>query len=106
MRVLWITFVALGLLAGCNSGQIGEPCTGGPAEEGHCVEGAVCARDLETTEAPPDPPNAVPSFCRAVCDTQADCTEPGFECRGVVGSMIRACQPSDDGEGPEADAGI
>lgn len=96
MRVLWITFAALGALAGCNSGAVGSACSGGPTEEGVCVEGAVCAPDQDPSVPPPDPPNAVPSYCRATCDSEADCTEPGFECRVVVGSMARACQPTDD----------
>lgn len=102
MRVLWILFAALCALAGCNSGEIGSRCSGGPTEEGVCVEGAVCAMDRDPNEAPPDPPNGVPSYCRQRCDTEADCTEPGFECRGVVGSMVRACQPSDDDPTPDA----
>jgi hypothetical protein len=105
MRVLWIPFASLILLVGCESGAVGAACAGGPTEEGVCVEGAVCALDVDPGEAPPDPPNAVPSFCRATCDSGADCTEPGFECREVVGSMIRACQPEDDGTAPAGDAG-
>jgi hypothetical protein len=100
MRVLWILFASLILLVGCNTGEIGTACSGGATEAGLCVEGAVCASDADPGEAPPDPPNAIPSFCRAICDTSFDCTEPGFECREVVGSMVRACQPEDDDTTP------
>ncbi len=92
MRVLWLLVPALCLLAGCNSGAIGSGCSGGPTEEGVCVEGAVCAPDIDPSVTPPEPPNAVPSYCRATCDVISDC-EPGFQCRVVAGSMVRACQP-------------
>lgn len=82
-------------LAGCNDGSVGSRCSGAPTEA-VCVDGAVCAPDEDTSTAPPDPPNAVPSTCRQVCNSEADCAEPGFECRVVAGSMVRACQPEDD----------
>lgn len=104
MRVLSIPFVALILLVGCHTGEIGTACSGAATEEGLCVEGAVCAMDLDPGEAPPDPPNAVSSFCRAICDTDFDCTEAGFQCREVVGTMVRACQPA-NGATPGGDGG-
>ncbi|HEY8432939.1 MAG TPA: hypothetical protein VIL20_31420 [Sandaracinaceae bacterium] len=95
MRVLWITCAALTVLAGCNSGAVGSPCSGGPLDEGVCVEGAVCTPERDPNEAPPAAPNGVPAYCRALCDSESDCPEPGFVCRVVPGSMARACQPVD-----------
>jgi hypothetical protein len=92
MRRFWFTLAVLGTLTGCASGAIDTPCFGGPHEEGVCVEGAVCAREPSDSVTHPAP-GADESFCRQLCDVNAECTEPGFECRVVAGSMFRACQP-------------
>jgi hypothetical protein len=101
MRRLWISLSALGMLAACNSGDVGSRCSGTPTED-VCNEGAVCAADRSATAAPPEDPNDEDFFCRQLCDTNAEC-EPGFECRGVAGApMIQACHPEDDGDPVDA----
>lgn len=96
MRRLWITLAALGALAGCDSGAIGSTCSGGPTETGLCVEGAICAPARSETADPTPAPNGNLSYCRTICDTNADCADqPGFQCREVATSSQHACQPAD-----------
>jgi hypothetical protein len=90
--MLFVTGV-LFAMGGCATGELGSPCNGGPNEEGFCVEGTVCAPAPSTSEMHPFPPNADGAYCRALCDEPSDCADPGFECRAVEGSMLRACQP-------------
>lgn len=94
MRRFFYTMAVLGTLVGCATGEIGTPCFGAPTEEGHCVEGAVCARERSSTVEHPDLGNADGSFCRQLCDVISDCEE-GYDCLVVGGSMYRACQPRD-----------
>jgi hypothetical protein len=98
MRWVWIMLGAAALLgAGCGPKGIGGACAGGPTEQGVCVEGAVCTPDRSSTDGPPEDPNAEPGYCRQICDDPGDCTERGFECRGISGAMLSACQPIVDG---------
>jgi hypothetical protein len=97
MRRLWILPLALAMLAGCSSGEIGTPCSGLASDEELCVEGAICTPDRTGGVEAPDPPNEAHT-CRQLCDTEAECEEEGFECRRVHGSMLSACQPPASGE--------
>ncbi|HJL19764.1 MAG TPA: hypothetical protein RMH99_29140 [Sandaracinaceae bacterium LLY-WYZ-13_1] len=99
MRRLLITMAALVTLAACGPGEIGQECQGAAIEE-DCVDGAICTPTRSETAEPLDDPNSEIYVCRQICEVQADCTEPGMECRRVVGSMVSSCQPDDDASDP------
>ena len=90
MRRLLIALGALFLLA-CGPGEIGDECQGGSAMN-DCVDDALCtqmpAEDLE----PPENPNNLQFFCRAICDSNIPC-EAGFTCQRAEGTMLSTCQP-------------
>ncbi|MCB9591418.1 MAG: hypothetical protein H6719_01690 [Sandaracinaceae bacterium] len=104
MRRLIITLGALLMLAACDStGSLGDECQGGAATN-DCVEGTQCTLARSATAAPPTDPNVGERFyCRTICDIEANCPD-GFECRTAAGTMVRTCQPRDDGS--TADAGM
>jgi hypothetical protein len=108
MRRILFLVLALAAISGCSDGSIGSSCSSA-AVENACVEGAVCAPDRSESAEPPEDPNADTFHCREVCEIEADCTQEGFECRRVSGSMVSACQPDDDSTAdaasPGADAG-
>jgi len=114
MRRLLIILGAAALLGACGGrSQIGASCRGA-AVENACVDGAICARERSTTEAPPNAPNGYTYVCRALCENEADCTDPNLHCRAVTDApMQSACQPdesgplgSDGGSAAGSDAGM
>lgn len=90
MRRLIIALAALFLLA-CGPGEIGDECVGGSAMN-DCVDGAFCTQMPAEDFVPPDNPNNLKYFCRAICDSNAQCEE-GFVCLRAEGSMVSTCQP-------------
>ena len=103
MRRLLLILGVLGLLAACDGDKsVGTECFGGTADS-DCVEGAFCTLARSESVAPPDDPNNERFYCRAICDTNSDCSD-GFECRQATGSMIRTCQPDSDPRGSKLGA--
>lgn len=90
MRRLLIALGALLLLA-CGPGEIGDECEGASAMN-DCVDGAFCTQQPAEDLEPPDNPNNLRYFCRAVCDSEAACGD-GFNCLRAEGSMLSTCQP-------------
>jgi len=102
MQRLLITLGAIFMLAACGPKEIGAECQGGVSRN-DCVDGLICTLARSPSTPPPEDPNGERSYCRTICDVDGVC-EPGFECRQVVGSMTRSCQPT-DGPAPTGDGG-
>ena len=99
MRRLLLTLFLSTLLSGCGLGEVGQPCQGGAAEN-DCVPEAICTLERSEEVAPPARPNNESFTCRALCDTNAACTEPGFLCLRAEGTMYNSCQPDPNAPPP------
>lgn len=113
--LLMIAALAVLALVGCNTKYLGETCAGTQDvcdSDFSCREdfpGGFCTRPCSPKgDAAGCPTDSIciqqgkELICAPVCTSDAQCrSQEGYECRGEVGSSVRACRVK-----PQTDGGV